>query len=126
MPMMTRAKAAGRAQDITDVTPQPNFNSGKYKQEEQGGVTGNDPSGRHQEKIIKTNSANTKIRNTLVSRMTSAKTDGQAQDVTDNITHSTANFGENKLEEQSGGIGNVPSKGRQGSDTKNKNIKGIP
>eukprot|EP00957_Ditylum_brightwellii_P041528 3144996-Ditylum_brightwellii.AAC.1 len=58
--------------------------------------------------------------------MMSAKTDGQAQDVTDNTTHSTANSGENKPEEQSGGIGNVPSNGRWGSDTKNKNIKVIP
>eukprot|EP00957_Ditylum_brightwellii_P050289 3813803-Ditylum_brightwellii.AAC.1 len=58
-------------------------------------------------------------------RKTSAKTDGQAQGITDNTTHSSTNSGW-KPEEQSGGIRNVPSNKRRGSDTKNKNIKGIP
>eukprot|EP00957_Ditylum_brightwellii_P150343 11448385-Ditylum_brightwellii.AAC.1 len=53
MPMMTRAKAAGQAQDITDNIPQLNSNSGKCKAEEQGSVTGNNPSEGNQGKIIK-------------------------------------------------------------------------
>eukprot|EP00957_Ditylum_brightwellii_P095962 7311383-Ditylum_brightwellii.AAC.1 len=60
-----------------------------------------------------------------MSRKKSAKTDDQAQGITDNTTHSSANSGE-KLEEQSGRIRIVPSNRRRGSDTKNKNIKGIP
>eukprot|EP00957_Ditylum_brightwellii_P051255 3886071-Ditylum_brightwellii.AAC.1 len=59
-------------------------------------------------------------------RIMRAKTDGQAQDITDNTTHSTANSRENKPEDQSGGIRNVPINGRWGSNIENKITKGIP
>eukprot|EP00957_Ditylum_brightwellii_P175833 13389071-Ditylum_brightwellii.AAC.1 len=89
MPRMTRAKTAGQAQDVTDNITQSTSKSDKRKPEEQSGIIRKAPINGNQGSVIK-KGVIAENQKKLMPRMTRAKTDGQAQDITDNITHTTA------------------------------------